>query len=150
MNTDWKKLTPLQLGKFGEYYAKMEFASYGYDVYTSEVDDHGVDFIAKDKKTGIFYEVQVKSLYKSNYSYIDKRKLVLDNHHLMCVLQFIRNQLPKVYVIPAVAWKNPNAVLTDYEYANQNLKSKPEWGIRLAEKNLPLIEKYKAENYFLG
>ena len=52
MNTDWEKLTPLQLGKFGEYYAKMEFASYGYDVYTSEVDDHGVDFIAKDKKTG--------------------------------------------------------------------------------------------------
>lgn len=148
MNTDWDKLTPLQLGKFGEYYAKMEFASYGYDVYTSEEDDHGVDFIAKDKKTGIFYEVQVKSLYKSNYSYIDKRKLTLDDQHLVCVLQFIHNQLPRVYVIPATAWKNPNAALTDYEYADQNLKSKPEWGIRLAEKNLPLIEKYKAENYF--
>lgn len=73
MNTDWEKLSPLQLGQFGEYYAKIEFASYGYDVYTSEVDDHGVDFIAKDKDTGIFYEVQVKSLYKSNYSYIDKK-----------------------------------------------------------------------------
>lgn len=149
MNTDWEKLTPLQLGKFGEYYAKMEFASYGYDVYTSEVDDHGVDFIAKDKRTGIFYEVQVKSLYKSNYSYIDKRKLILDDQHLVCVLQFIRNQLPRVYVIPATAWKNPNVALTDYEYADLNLKSKPEWGIRLAEKNLPLIEKYKAENYFM-
>lgn len=54
MNTDWERLRPLQLGRYGEYYAKMEFASYGYDIYTSEVDDHGVDFIAKDMKSGIF------------------------------------------------------------------------------------------------
>ena len=31
-------------------YAKMEFTSYGYDVYTSEVDDHGVDFVARNVK----------------------------------------------------------------------------------------------------
>lgn len=147
MNTDWERLSPLQLGQFGEYYAKMEFASYGYEVYTSEVDDHGVDFIAKDKDTGIFYEVQVKSLYKSNYSYIDKKKLVLDDRHLVCVLHFICHQLPRVYVLPAAAWKHPNAALPDYEYDDPKLKSKPEWGVRLAEKNLPLIEKYKAEKF---
>ena len=50
----WSGLNHMQLGQFGEYYAKMEFASYGFDVYTSEVDDHGVDFIARDIKTGIF------------------------------------------------------------------------------------------------
>ena len=44
----WSGLNHMQLGQFGEYYAKMEFASYGFDVYTSEVDDHGVDFIARD------------------------------------------------------------------------------------------------------
>ena len=37
----------MQLGKYAEYYSKMEFTSYGYDVYTSEIDDHGVDFAAK-------------------------------------------------------------------------------------------------------
>ena len=46
-NLNWSKLTGLQLGRYAEYYAKMEFASYGFEVYTSEVDDHGVDFIAK-------------------------------------------------------------------------------------------------------
>ena len=147
MNTDWEKLTPLQLGRFGEYYAKMEFASYGYDVYTSEVDDHGVDFIAKEKTTGIFYEVQVKSLYRSNYSYIDKRKRILNDRHLVCVLRFIRFQVPDVYIIPATAWNHPYAALTDYEYDDPKLKSRPEWGIRLAEKNRHLLEKYKAENY---
>ena len=28
MNTDWERLRPLQLGRYGEYYAKMEFASW--------------------------------------------------------------------------------------------------------------------------
>ena len=46
-NTNWSELSHLQLGRYAEYYAKMEFASFGYDVYTSEVDDHGVDFVAR-------------------------------------------------------------------------------------------------------
>ena len=36
-NLNWSKLTGLQLGRYAEYYAKMEFASYGFEVYTSEV-----------------------------------------------------------------------------------------------------------------
>ena len=41
----------------------MEFTSYGFDVYTSEVDDHGIDFIAKGMD-GTYYEVQVKNKQK--------------------------------------------------------------------------------------
>jgi hypothetical protein len=37
-NTDWSKLSALQLGRYAEYFAKMEFASYGLEVYTTEVD----------------------------------------------------------------------------------------------------------------
>ena len=116
----WYELNQRQLGQYGEYYAKMEFASYGYDVYTSEVDDHGVDFVAKDIATGIFYEVQVKSIYN----------------------------LPDVYIIPATAWQEPNAVLVDRNYDKPGQKSKPEWGISYSNKNKDLIERYKAENYF--
>lgn len=39
-NTKWSILNRMQLGEYAEYYAKMEFASYDLDVYTSEVDDH--------------------------------------------------------------------------------------------------------------
>ena len=53
-NMIWSQLNNLQLGEYGEYYAKMEFASYGFKVFTSEVDDHGVDFIAQDN-SGKFY-----------------------------------------------------------------------------------------------
>lgn len=38
-----------KLGTFREYYAKMTLASYGMSIYTSEVDDHGIDFVAETK-----------------------------------------------------------------------------------------------------
>jgi hypothetical protein len=38
---DWARLTHLQVGRYGEYYAKMEFTLYGFDVYGAEVDDRG-------------------------------------------------------------------------------------------------------------
>ena len=32
-NTNWSELSHLQLGRYAEYYAKMEFASYGYECF---------------------------------------------------------------------------------------------------------------------
>ncbi len=143
----WSCLTPLQLGKYAEYYAKMEFTSYGYDVYTSEVDDHGVDFVIKDGVNG-FYEVQVKSLLKSNYVYIPKDKIVPDKRHLICLLLFSDGNLPDVYIIPAEVWLAPNAVFVDRDYGKPGLKSKPEYGIYVTRKTLPLLEPYREETYF--
>ena len=38
----WDRLNHLQVGRFAEYYVQMEFALYGFEVYTTEVDDRGV------------------------------------------------------------------------------------------------------------
>lgn len=140
-NMKWSELSSMQLGQYAEYYTKMEFASYGYDVYTSEVDDHGVDFVVKNK-TGEFLEVQVKSLLKADYVYMQKNKICIDEHHLVCFLRFIDGEMPKVYIIPATVWKYPNAVFVDRNY------EEPEWGINYSKKNISLLDKYKAENYF--
>jgi hypothetical protein len=35
----WSKLNNLQVGKFAEYFVKMELAMYGFLVYCTEVDD---------------------------------------------------------------------------------------------------------------
>jgi hypothetical protein len=43
--------------------------SYGYDIYTSDVDDLELIFVAS-KNLGIYYEIQVKSLLKGNYAFI--------------------------------------------------------------------------------
>ena len=65
-NLKWSNLNHMQIGKYAEYFSKMEFTSYGLYIYTSEVDDHGVDFVVKSPQ-GAFYEVQVKSIRNTNY-----------------------------------------------------------------------------------
>ena len=142
----WSELSHMQLGRYGEYYAKMEFTSYGFDVYTSEVDDHGIDFIAKGKDDN-YYEVQVKSVRNDNYVFIRKDKLVLDDKHLICYIRFVDDELPDCYVFPATVFVNPDGSLfssKDYK----GIKSKPEYGIKKKKKdNLEALQKYKSESF---
>lgn len=144
-NTNWNLLTPLQLGAYAEYYAKMEFASYGFDVYTSEVDDHGVDFVAKSpNQSGIYYEVQVKSTRPpTSYVFMKKSKVAaLNNTHLLCYLRFENGSLPDVFVIPYSVWLNPNSMFvdrTDY--------SSPEYGMNCSKRNMGQLTIYKSETY---
>lgn len=93
-NTKWSELSHLQLGRYAEYYAKMEFASYGYDVYTSEVDDHGVDFVARNPDDGQYYEIQVKAVRNLDYVYIRKDKMVLSPARLVYLLLFSNGTMP--------------------------------------------------------
>ena len=145
-NTNWSKLNHLQMGRYAEYYAKMEFASYGFEVYTSEVDDHGVDFIAKLPGENKFFEVQVKSVRDYGYIYMAKSKMPeLSEDRLVCYLHFIDGHLPDVFVRPATAWNNPNAVLVDRKYDKPGQKSEPEWGINISKKNYNLLDEYKAD-----
>ncbi len=147
-STNWSKLNHLQLGRYAEYYAKMEFASYGLEVYTSEVDDHGVDFIVKLPKENTFYEVQVKSVRDYGYVFVAKSKMPeLTDNRLVCYMHFVDGKLPDVFVIPATAWLNPNAVLADRKYDKPGQKSAPEWGINISKKNYDLLTEYKAENW---
>lgn len=145
-NLNWSKLNHMQIGRYAEYYAKMEFTSYGYDVYTSEVDDHGVDFVAKSPQ-GVFLEVQVKAV-RDNYVFIRKDKITLDDAHLVCYMRFSDGALPEVYLIPASVWNTPNAVFVSRDYEKPGQKSKPEWGINYSLKNSCLLEPYRAENFF--
>ncbi|MED3575847.1 DUF4365 domain-containing protein [Cytobacillus praedii] len=132
-NTDWTKLGKLQMGRYAEYFAKMEFASYGCDVYTSEVDDHGIDFIVKDKR-GRFCEVQVKSKSGTGYVYMEKSKFDITNKNLyLALLIFEVGKLPDVFLIPSQAWEVPNEVFVDRNYDKPGQKIAPEWGINISK-----------------
>jgi hypothetical protein len=143
-NTTWSKLNSLQLGRYAEYYSKMEFASYGFEVYTSEVDDHGIDFIVKTK-SGIFLEIQVKSVLKTKYVFMQKEKWNIESPTTyLSLLLFEDGKLPETYLIPATAWKTPNVLLGDKDY--EGLKSKPEYGLNLSKRNMQLLQEYKLED----
>lgn len=139
---NWSKLNSMQLGRYAEYYAKMEFASYGFEVYTSEVDDHGIDFIAK-RSGGRYLEIQVKAVRQTNYVFLKKDTWDISdgsNLHLLLLI-FEDQKLPNAYLIPAVDWQSPNDLLCDRDYIGQ--KSKPEYGVRLSKKNTPILNRYR-------
>jgi hypothetical protein len=69
----WSGLTKQQVGAYVEYFVKMELTMFGFQVYGTEVDDRGVDFIAQFGD-GPFLKIQVKSVRDSGYVFLEKSK----------------------------------------------------------------------------
>ena len=138
---NWEALNSIQVGRYAEYYSKMEFTLFGFDIYSPEIDDKGIDFVLR--KNTRFIEIQVKSvrIEKTSYVFMPKDKFPPHKSLALCLVLFENFQLPKLYIIPSEAWLEPDDLLADMNYGFEK-KSKPEYGLRLSRKNLPLLEKY--------
>jgi len=139
---NWSKLSSIRLGRYAEYYAKMEFTLLGFDVYEPEVDDKGIDFIIR-KSEDNFYEIQVKSIFKGNYIFMQKDKFSLRKSLYLALVLFKQGSPPELYLIPSLDWQNPNELLVGYDYPGK--KSKPECGVNITKKSIPRLQEYQFE-----
>jgi len=144
-NLNWHRegLTPQKIGAFCEYYAKMALTSYGMSVYTSEVDDHGIDFVAEG--TDGFLKFQVKSVRDTNYVFMRKEYFNIEDPSLYLILIILKDgEHPDTYMIPASAWKTSESkLLVDHDYEGK--KSAPEYGVNLSSRTMPELEQYKLD-----
>lgn len=138
---NWAKLTHLQIGRYAEYYTMMEFTQYGYDVYSAEVDDKGIDFIVR--KDGHYYDIQVKSKFKGDYIYFPKATFEPRENLLATVILFSQGEPPVLLLIPSMEWAAPELPLIYREYKGK--KSDPEYGINASRKNYELLSRYSFE-----
>lgn len=146
-NLQWSReeLTKQKLGAFCEYYAKMALTSYGMSIYSSEVDDHGIDFVAEGKKG--FLKFQVKSARKAT-SYIFMREKyfkIADDSLYLILLMLADGEHPDMYIIPTSAWRDSKGTAFVH-HIYKDLKSDEEYGINLSQKNMPFLQPYKLEN----
>ena len=139
MRYDWQILTRQQVGAFAEYFVKMELTMFGFQVYSTEVDDRGIDFVTRYEK-GSFLSIQVKSFREKGYVFMQKDKFDLSSDSYLALVLLNQESEPKLYLIPSLAWNNPNTLLVEHNYVGK--KSKPEWGLNLSFKNLPMLEEY--------
>jgi hypothetical protein len=146
MRYQWDKLNTQQVGAYAEYYVKMEFTMYGFQVYTTEVDDRGIDFVCRHG-TGPFLTIQVKSVRGLNYVFLPKDKFELNPTLFLSLVIFTQGQAPDLFLIPSEHWRTPDAVFVSRDYENR--KSAPEWGVNLAVKNLPELEQFRFEEQVL-
>lgn len=143
---DWsrKELSPQHLGSFGEHYAKLTLLSYGMSIYTPEVDDHGIDFVAETKNG--FLKFQIKTVQQTTkYVRMRKKYFNIADKTLFLFLTILKeNTLPLSYIIPTAAWEKDTTGMFVYrEYKDK--KSEPEYGINLSDKNIPLLDSYSVE-----
>lgn len=136
---DWSRLNHLQVGKYAEYLAKMEFTLHGFDVYTTEVDNRGIDFLVR-KDHATYYDIQVKSIRKSGYIFFPKSTFTLRPNLLAAIVLFLPLKIPQLYLIPSTAWLSPNPLLVGHDYEGK--KSPPEWGINLSSRHIHLLEPF--------
>ena len=141
----WNSLNTQQIGAYAEYFVKMELTMHGFQVYSTEVDDRGIDFVAR-RESGPFIEVQVKSLRSMGYVFMQKTKFPLRPHTYLALCLFADGQEPKVFLIPSVAWLTPNAIFVDRKYDAQGQTSKPEWGLNVSKRNMAALSPYSFES----
>jgi hypothetical protein len=139
---DWSRLNRLQLGRYAEYLVKMEFVMCGCDVFSSEVDDHGIDFVVRTRQ-GNHYDVQVKSVRlepgkSTPYVFLQKSKFVVHPSLLLCLVQFVNGEAPTLWLVPSCVDGKPNPIFESRDYG-EGKKSSPEWGLTLSKKKLALL-----------
>ena len=139
---DWSQLNNMQVGRYAEYFTKMELTLHGFEVYTSEVDDRCVDFVVR-RDGGRFYDVQVKSVRESHYVFVPKDKFPIAPNRLLAVVILRQREAPELYLVPMTAYLSPNRLLVSKDYRGK--KSKPEWGVNLSSKNKPLLNQYRLD-----
>jgi hypothetical protein len=140
---NWDHLNKQQVGAYGEYFLKMELTGRGFQVYTPEVDDRGVDFVARYKK-GPFLEVQVKSIRKLGYVFVKKKHFELGPNRYLAVVFLFKGKEPSIYMIPSTEWINGNKLLASNDYEGK--KSEPEFGINITEAKLPNLAVFEFSN----
>lgn len=148
-NFKFDELNSFQVGKIGEYWAKIWLTLAGFDIYTTDVDDKGIDFIIRtDNDKHI--DVQVKTIReKSNYVFIQKEtwKYELRENLFLMLILLKNNEMPSVYYIPSTVWKNPTPLFVDRNYEKEGQKSNPEWGINVSKKNMEELNKYEISKF---
>ena len=119
----------------------MEFTLYGFDVYTSEVDDKGIDFVACSADHRSYFDIQVKAVRNFNYVFFRKEHFGPRKNLLAALVLLNEQEPPQLYLIPSEAWLRTNSLLTSRDYEPPR-KSRPEWGINLSNKNYPLLQDF--------
>lgn len=138
------KLNNIQKGRYAETLVKMEFMRLGLEIYSSEVDDRGIDFVVGHDNN--YYAIQVKSSRKLNYIYLKKDKFQPRANLLAAIVLFNPSGIPSFYLIPSTRWDSPDGFFVSRDYLDK--KSKPEYGLNLSKRNLPFLENYSIDHVF--
>jgi len=142
----WQSLNNAQVGRYGEYIAKLELTRLGLDVYTVDVDDHGIDFVVRSRDGKKYSDIQVKTVRGlSSYVFMSDDKFPLNDNFYVALVFLFEGAQPRCCLIPRFAWGEGHPeYLAHYDYIGR--KSRPEYGINSSKRAVAaLIQDYSME-----
>ena len=145
MINSWSGLHHIVLGQIAECYAKIQFLQRGFEVYSTEADNVGFDFVAIDKKKNV-YKIQVKACRNDNYQFVKEHNFYKNENYYVFYIRFIDGANPDMYLVPAAAWDDNNNAFVYHSYDDK--KSEAEYGINYSKTNKDLFNKYSVDKTF--
>ena len=137
----WSNLSKHEAGTVGVTAAKDAFRRAGCTVFETEETRTRTRFaVARGK--GPMYDVRVRTCRPpgGNYTFLTKSELELGESVIVVLVLLHDGESPDLYLIPSLAWHEPNSLLVDRDY--EGLASAPEWGISLSGKSLELLSDF--------
>ena len=117
---DWSesRMDGKQLGRYGELLVASELLRYGFDVYSGEVDDRGIDLVVRIDEN-IYHTLQVKTtrtIKSDNFIYVRRVPMELQAYHWVICVICQQGKAAAIYLIPVVenGAVNPFFRLTEY------------------------------------
>ncbi|MDD2720102.1 MAG: hypothetical protein PHH47_02190 [Gallionella sp.] len=107
-------------------------------IFSSEVDDRGIDFVAR-REDGKHFDVQVKTITGNNYTFVKESKF--SSALLVCLIVLRESRPPAAYLFTRSDWDSPtDGLLEKHSFPNA---SEAEFGIHLAEKRAEVLAKFE-------
>ena len=102
LRTTYNHLNTVQKGSLGEAFSKMAFTLEGFEVYDSEYDDRGIDFVVRNS-SGRFLSVQVKATDKTANPFIKEDKFSDADDFVFCAVRLIDGESPALFLARGLA-----------------------------------------------
>lgn len=143
LKTSYKHLNRIQKGSFAEAYAKMAFTLEGFEVYTTEYDDRGVDFVIRNHD-GKYFSVQVKATGKSANPFVYAESFHVSRDFLLCAVRLIEGEAPEIYLAAGTDWDEEKECL-HFNPGGGNAGAYYE--LRFSKRYSESLERHRFENY---
>src|SRR3989338_2071501 len=133
LKTTYKHLNKIQKGSLGVAFSKMAFTLEGFEVYNSEYDDRGIDFIIRNS-SGKFFLVQVKTTDDTSNPYIYENKFQKSDDFIFSAVRIIEGKPLSLYIARGSDWDKG-----EFKCLNYN----PKGGSSGAYYEIQFSKKYK-------
>lgn len=121
----------------------MAFTLEGFEVYTTEYDDRGVDFVIRNSD-GRFFSVQVKATGKSANPFILGDKFEASSDFLLCAVRLVEGNPPEIYLVRGTDWNEEQECL-HFNPSGGNAGAYYE--LRFSKKYSESLKRYNFQNY---